>query len=277
MPFSTFKSIVDQCATYRHVLIRVVGLGEASMHPQFKECMEYLREKKIPVEITSNGGIFNVLDADEIINSSIVSLSISIDGFGDGTYEKLRPGGNYAELRQGIIRFYTQKKKSGKSPYFTIRNVLLGKTEAHRAEQAQRFKGEWADYCDRISFNDYIPAKLKAKNDNSDRVCDDVIHNLHIDWNGEVPLCTLQHTICDAEYTGNVNSSTLDEIWHHPRRQAVRMAHLSGDLQCAEFCTSCPKTRSGGLYRSVAKHGANRHPVLHNMERAVWRVIRGKA
>lgn len=182
MPISTFYSIVDQAKAIPNILIRVVGLGEASMHPQFKDAINYATSSGIPIEITSNGHIFEVMEPEELIQSSIVMLSISIDGFGDGSYEKLRVGGNYQKLRSNVKKFYDKRTKFNRGPYFTLRNVLLGKTDEKRAEQASRFKQEWYGYCDRMSFNDYIPVRLEKVNEGVPRICDDILYNIHIEW-----------------------------------------------------------------------------------------------
>lgn len=273
MPFEVFTSLVDQAARLPYVMLRVVGLGEAAMHPRFRDCIRYASERQIPMEITSNGHILEVLSVDEIANSSLVMLSISIDGFGDGTYEKLRPGGDYGKLRRNIEHFYRTISKRRKRPYFTLRNVLLGKTVEHRSEQSARFVKEWSGLCDRISFNEYLSSNLSKRNEGRLRVCDDILYNLHVEWDGSTPLCTYQHLITQQERTGNAAEVPIHQIWDEPRRTEVRRAHITGNLQTAPFCAKCPKTRRGAVYNNVRDYGRNRSPVRHYVERLLWRMI----
>ncbi|MFB0610998.1 radical SAM protein [Aurantiacibacter poecillastricola] len=274
MPFEVFTSLIDQMTAFPQTLLRLMGLGEVSLHPRFKDCVAYASEQGIPIEITSNGHIFEVLSPKQIVESSIVRLAISIDGFGDGTYEKMRPGGNYKRLREQVEEFYRYKKGKSDAPLFTIRNVLLGKTPEKRAAQAERFRGEWSELCDGLGFNDYVPARLTEVNEGPPRVCDDILYNLHIEWDGRTPLCTLQHTICEAEYTGNVYDVPLAEVWNDPRRVEVRQAHVNGDLSTSKFCLKCPKARPGAVYNNEARYGSFQTPVLHALERVAWRLIR---
>ncbi|WP_299475874.1 radical SAM protein [Cypionkella sp.] len=274
MSYEVFTSIIDQAAQFPYVLLRIVGLGEAAMHPRFRECVNYATARNIPIEITSNGHIFEVMSPTEIINSSIIMLSISIDGFSDGSYEKLRVGGNYQTLRENITSFHRAKAiTKSKRPLFTLRNVLLSKVAHKRAAQAARFKAEWSGLCDRISFNDYTPQALTENNEGKLRVCDNIFYNLHVEWDGRTPLCAYQHLIVDQEYTGNVGEMPVKEIWNDRRRQEVRQAHISGDLSVASFCQKCPKTRKTAVYRNIREHGSHSSALRHGLERLLWRIV----
>lgn len=273
MDLTTFRSVVDQAASQPNVLLRIVGLGEASMHPDFRGCIAYASEKGLPMELTSNGKIFDAMTPQEIVQSTIVSLSISIDGYGDGSYEKLRPGGDYARLRQQIRDFYAVKRQSRSGMVFTIRNVLLDKDDEKKSAQAARFREEWRGLSDRVSFNDYIAAKRMQPNETSDRICDDIMFNLHIEWDGSTPLCTYQHLICKQEETGNVADTSIAKIWRDERRRAVRHAHVSRDLSSAQFCKSCPKTRTQGVYRNGSRYNTNSAYAFHVAEAWLWRII----
>lgn len=274
MPFEVFTALIDQAAAYPYMLLRVVGLGEAAMHPRFRDCIAYASARGIPMEITSNGHIFEVMRPEEIMASSIIMLSISIDGFGDGTYEKMRPGGNYKTLRRNIETFYRAKRATRrKRPFFTLRNVLLGRTAEKRARQAARFGAEWAGLCDRMSFNDYIPQTLTVRNEGRLRVCDDILYNLHVEWDGRTPLCPYQHMISAPEETGNIGTVPLSQVWNDPRRQEIRKAHIRGDLSPARFCEKCPKTRQAAVYRSTRDHVRHGSPLYQRLERLLWRIV----
>ena len=274
MPFEVYTSLIDQADAYSYVLLRIAGLGEAALHPRFKDCVDYATERGIPIEITSNGHIFEVMTPEEIIASSIIMLSISIDGFGDGSYEKLRVGGDYQTLRDNIRAFHQARQAaSSKRPLFTLRKVLLSKDRDKKADQAKRFKEEWTDLCDRMSFNDYVPLVFKKKNEGKLRVCDNIFYNLHVEWDGRTPLCAYQHQITEQEHTGNVAETSLKDIWEDPRRQEVRRAHLSGDMSATRFCEKCPKTRNGAVYNNARDHVENSNRFRHMLERLLWRIV----
>lgn len=274
MPFEVFTSIVDQAAAFPYALIRLMGLGEASLHPRFRDCIKYATERNLEIEITSNGHIFEVLSPDEIMESSIIMLSISIDGFGDGSYEKMRTGGDYHALRENVHAFHNARKsKKSKRPLFTLRSVLFGKTPEKRAQYAQRFSDEWAGLYDRVSFNDYIPLKLTEKNAGNLRVCDDILYNLHIDWDGRTPLCSYQHQIVEPEYTGNAGVVPLTQIWNEERRTEMRKAHVCADLSVAPFCQNCPKTRKAAVYRNVRDNVRHNSSIRQAAERLLWRIV----
>ena len=47
MALPTFSKIVDEMACYPYAIIRLVGLGEAAMHPNFAEMLEYAKARAL--------------------------------------------------------------------------------------------------------------------------------------------------------------------------------------------------------------------------------------
>jgi MoaA/NifB/PqqE/SkfB family radical SAM enzyme len=90
MEFEVFKKIIDEVAQYPVAFVRLVGQGEPVLHPLFREMMEYVSGKKIKIELTTNGKIFELFPFEEILRWDIDIIGVSVDGIDGPTYKVLR-------------------------------------------------------------------------------------------------------------------------------------------------------------------------------------------
>ena len=82
------------------------------------------------------------------------------------------------------------------------------------------------------------------------RVCLDFLGRPTVDWKGNLYNCN-RLDISGAGLLGNLNESTLEELWNGPERARMLRAHLAGRRQDANpLCASCEfwgiSTPSGG-------------------------------
>ena len=273
MAFPTFAKVVDEMARYPYRVLRMVGLGEAAMHPDFARMLDYAKSRKVDVDITSNGTIFDVLSFEEIAASSIVMLGISVDGVDERSYAKIRLGGDYAKLRAHMAGFSAFRKATGRGPMVVARSVIMPRAQTGVENYVAAFKAEWADLCDRIKFNTMMPPEARTVYDTG-RVCDDIFFNAHVRWDGRVPLCNYQTHYTAPEWLGNVNDEPLVTLWKSSRAQEVRRAHLSGDLAKAEFCKRCFFQQCQSRTKAnQARFNASRKAHFTFLEKAAWRLL----
>jgi MoaA/NifB/PqqE/SkfB family radical SAM enzyme len=105
MDIGLFKKIVDEIASYPEAFLRIVGLGEPTIHPHFREMMRYISKKLTKVELTTNGSLFDIFSNEEILSWGIDILGVSVDGADKISYENIRRGGNYERLAKNISSF----------------------------------------------------------------------------------------------------------------------------------------------------------------------------
>jgi MoaA/NifB/PqqE/SkfB family radical SAM enzyme len=270
-----FRKVIDEVATYPYAVVRLMGLGECALHPEFREMIAYAAERRIALDVTTNGRIFDVMSPEEIVNSSIAILGVSIDGVDAASFAKLRVGGDYERLRRNVIAFAEARRRLGAHrPLFTVRNVLLSSDERRRDDMVAAFKAQWAEHCDRIKFNTLTPQKFHQVYCKAPRLCDDIFYNLHIEWDGSAPLCAYQHHITAQETVGDANTLSLAELWRAQRRREVRDAHLRCDFSKASFCKSCTAMQEQTKhYRSYARHNVNANRLQGALEKLAWRFI----
>jgi hypothetical protein len=150
----------------------------------------------------------------------------------------------------------------------------LSRDEEKKAEQAQRFVDTWRAHCDRIKFNTLTPLRAPKTAYDTGRICDDIFHNIHVEWDGTVPLCGYQHLITAPETMGRAGEAPLTKIWKNPRWEEVRRGHLQHDLSKSDFCRycfaqQCLKT----IYGNMAEFNMNRSRLRAALERVAWKVL----
>lgn len=92
MEFDVFKKIIDEISSYPVAFLRIVGLGESSMHPDFLQMLRYASNKGIKIEIATNGELIKRFLYNEILSLDIDILGVSVDGIDKKSYERIRVG-----------------------------------------------------------------------------------------------------------------------------------------------------------------------------------------
>ena len=189
MNYVLFRDIADQVSQHRYRALRIVGLGEPALHPAIEDILNYLKRTCDNLELCTDGILLEKLGPKAVLDSGIDYLSISVDGFENISYDKRRPGGNYAKLRSNIIELWNLKKeRGGKRPLIRIRHVAFpGDTEA----QLNGYRDNWSAYCDNVTFNKYKPPTLGNYSAPYNQ-CRDIKKYMRVNCNGDVPLCRHQ-------------------------------------------------------------------------------------
>ncbi len=270
MDFDLATKIIDEISSYAYCFLRFVGLGEPALHPRMSDILDYVKKKRIKVELTTNGTFLNAFSPEQILNWSIDIIGVSIDGWNESSYARLRAEGHYKELRRKVTALYEAKKRLGKHrPKIRVRSIVF---PGYTAEQLALYKRDWLKVSDGVTFNTFIPPG-RTRQSPPYQCCQDIFFTAHIRWDGRVPLCGYQYLYADdEEWLGTTSDTALADLWRHPRLQEVRKLHLKSDLSTIAFCTSCFRTQQKRLIRdNKTKYDALRNPVLSKLYRSFIR------
>jgi MoaA/NifB/PqqE/SkfB family radical SAM enzyme len=107
MAFTDFKRILDSTKAKR---LTLVGTGENFINPDIIDILNYAGEKCYWFSITTN---FTLVEGiiEDIINSKLGVLKISIDGATKETYNKIRKGAQYETILDNIVTLVQTKRK----------------------------------------------------------------------------------------------------------------------------------------------------------------------
>lgn len=200
----------------------------------------YAKQKGLSnVVLNSNGMLLDREMAEMLIDSGLDRLIISMDGFSKETYEKIRVGGNYEEVKNNCLGFIELLKKGNRlTPVFEMQFSILEENE-HELEAFNAFwsaQGVNVKNRPKVSWTGRIEAK-KLKPNRERIPCKWGLNHAGILWDGTLVACGGDSEgLFDA---GNIATATLSELWNTTHR-VFRQTHLEkrwSDLP--EVCKGC--------------------------------------
>lgn len=237
MKFESFKKIIDEIAEYPVAFLRIVGQGEPTLHPQFREMMEYVSGKSIKIELTTNGEIFEIFSFEEILRWDIDIIGVSIDGIDGPSYNKIRIGGDYNKLKKSLTQFYEFRNKvKRKYPMICVRNVILPN---YTPRQIENFNLDWISASDQVTHNTFHD-KIQSSSPTGFNRCKDIFFYAHLNFDGSIRQCAYDFLYGKNEMIGNIKNNSVANIWNSDSMKIMRWRHYKKDFPTA--CKKCHET-----------------------------------
>lgn len=252
MPFATFKKIVDEMAidigsANQDGIVFLHHFGESLMHPDFARFMNYGASKGMRFGLSANPIMLKDSVADKLLSAKLDTLIVSLDGHDDASFEKARGVKNaYERSKANLIRFLERKVETGWQTHviFSIIDFDLNKDSIAKARG-------WFEGLP--GLDEFLVKPYATFNGDSETVCAlgtdgnatrfPFVVCRHpwamfaITWDGVVVPCCNDY---DKKYPlGNVNDSTLMEIWNGEPMKALRQEFLSNNVTNS-LCRKCP-------------------------------------
>jgi MoaA/NifB/PqqE/SkfB family radical SAM enzyme len=235
MSLPVFRKIAEE-SSGRVIEIKIIGLGEPALHPELDAMMCLLKESRINTSLYTNGTLFDRYTPAEICKWQLWRLVVSIDGTDERSFARLRAGGDYWSLRAKLADFRGFRDgHRERLPLIEIRHVIMpNETPA----MLRSFQADWlSGLGDTVKYNLLGPPyDSRRKEDSTRPPCRDIRREIHIRFDGRVPLCGYSG---DREWIADVSTSTLQEIWNSARLNDVRQRHRRRDFSELPFCKTC--------------------------------------
>ncbi|AXH16145.1 hypothetical protein CRU99_10350 [Malaciobacter mytili] len=123
-----YKELID--SQYGLTEIKLQGIGEPLLHPDFFEMVKYAVSKKIWVRTTINGSLLHNENFKRLIDSGINDIQISFDGATKEIFEKIRKKSNFEQVVENVTLLNTYANKLNKN--VTNMWVLLQEYNKHQ-------------------------------------------------------------------------------------------------------------------------------------------------
>jgi MoaA/NifB/PqqE/SkfB family radical SAM enzyme len=238
----TFDNLERQTSESGIRWISIVGNGEATLHPRYTEYVRRLAAVTKFLELTTN---WHRVDEELMLSvlQFINLMHVSVDGASSEEYERTRVGGKLERLQDNLIALKRLKKKTGSKILVDVRVLVLPSQLADE----KRYLDFWRPYGDVVSrqyvFNfvdapesfDATACKPRAR-------CTLPFKTLDVNWNGNVPLCSrsrIQTGNPDGLSLGNINHTSLHELWNGPIMQQYRDGHRYQKEELVPICKGC--------------------------------------
>lgn len=196
----------------------------------------------IDIMMNTNGVLLNEKISNDIIDSGLTRLLIGFDGFSKETYEKVRVGADYDQVKANIENFLKiRKKRKSKLPLVRLSFVV---TDINKHEVVD-FYEYWKNKVDYVAFQDYIeppvesPDIIKVENnlENNEYDCDEPWNRLTIRANGDVlPCCSFWGYYLPIN---NILKTSIYDIWNGNEIESLRESFETQRLN--ETCQKCLK------------------------------------
>ncbi len=239
MDLDLFRKVVTDAAAHGTTFVYLHAWGESTIH---RELFTFVREAKkvgLQVGLSTNCTLLDQKKAQEVVDSGLDFLILSMDGAVKETYEKVRKNADFEVTRQNITNMLATKAHAGRGPFTVLQLIKMTETET----EVGQFVSYWKDIApDSVFVKKLWTWDGKAQDINRllvdempnavNTVCPALWKQLIIHWNGDVvPCCT---DIEGKLQLGNLREQTIAGIWNGAPMRELRRAHTEG--------------RRGGLY-----------------------------
>ena len=251
MSLSTYTNILNEIADEPRN-IHLNQMGEPLLNKNICEFVGLAKKDGHSVSLTTNGTLMNEFFALKLLENDIDSVTFSLDGFQASTYEKIRRGAVYDEVRKNIELFCEHKQKLNKKTKICIDCIESDLTRG----EIQDMKKYWRNKVDTINIlrldnwaGKYkLPAQFGKRNPSlynkktKRYPCNLLWNTIAISAEGNAMYCC--HDYCLLSNLPNVNELSLKNIWAE-FISVERNKHVENKIT-SEHCLHCDawKTRS---------------------------------
>ena len=238
MNTTLFEQIVQEVSLWKPKLFKIGGSGEPALHPRFDELMTRLTFAPLRVIVYTNGTLLRLFSHKDILSWKLDTIVVSVDGLDATSYEKIKLGSNYSEVRKLVSDFCDNRNSLHREwPDIEVRHIMMPHESARELLEFQR---DWLRLADTVRFNNLEPANgLSDFEDISPPKCRSIRREIAIQWDGRVPLCGGYRN----KYLGNVKDSSIAELWRHPLLEKLRRCNTRREFSDAPLCRRCCRCR----------------------------------
>ena len=255
----------------RELPVGLCGLGEPTLHPQFKECVEIF-SNGIPWSVGSNMSLVDKDTVDFLINKKFTTFSVSLDGVTKKTYEDIRAGLDYDTVLQNTEYFIKQLDEYATKyrPFWTEVYLQFVVTEWNKNEIQPFFKAwepkiqripncfisfkpicPWPDRFPTNKANILFPGPTNIEIFKHPKVvwgyydkpfklregCSMASHWVQIMSDGTYSICCMNSE--DHFEIGNVKNNTIMELFNSPVTNRYKKLQKEGRYDEIPFCDKC--------------------------------------
>jgi radical SAM protein with 4Fe4S-binding SPASM domain len=253
LDFEVFQKIIDEISKTAFMVV-LWNQGESYLHKDFDKMVHYASDKGLFTLVSTNANLD--LDAENIVNSGLDSMIISIDGTNQESYNKYRINGKLEKVYQNVTNIVAAKKKlKKKNPILRwqflvmkhneeeiplikkeavrlgVDNLELKTVQIYSKEDIQNFLPKNPKYRRYNIKSDSFELKHGIKNR-----CRRIWTNAVINCDGEVAICCFDKN--GEHKIGNIKNLSLKELWKNEKIMQMRNLILH-DRQAIDLCTNC--------------------------------------
>lgn len=276
MDFELFRKIIDECGEHRAFRILPFLHGETLLVPGVLDYFRYIRNvsPQSHVNLTTNGSRLTPQISETILREDLLdSLILSVEGADQETYERIRSGLSFEEVRENFLHFLRLRRQFGKQkPRLSVSMVVVDENRSSKKEFAEQWKE-----ADEVRFSVFFnwAGKLNSQSampDHRLNFCERMYHYVTILVDGRVALCCFDS---DGEYiVGDVRTQTISQIWHSREFNEIRRELFERNFDRLRLCARCDYIHHPAWVSSLVRirpYVQRKMPALANMLDGVYK------
>lgn len=225
MEKALFRSALDGAGRLEFALL--FQWGEPLLHPDFATLAREASRRGVRTLLTTNATLLDDRRIAALLGAGVDRVTVSVDGDAR-THEAVR-GVPLRRTEDAVRRLVAARDASGSTTAVDVSMVVAPETEAG----VDDFRARFAGVADRVQT---IP--LLVRGERRTRCREPWRGGLVVLADGRCTVCCVDHDGTLA--VGDARTDRLEDLWNGPRMQALRRAHVTGDLPpvcaaCAEY------------------------------------------
>ena len=244
LPVNQFKKIMKEVSEHSCPSITFGGTSEPILDERLPEFINLAKESGIiDIMLNTNGTLLSKSVAKEIIISGLTRLRLGFDGINPKTYENIRKGANFDNVKNNIINFINFRNSIQQDiPVVRISCVRLKENE----NEINDFIQYWKKIVDYVSIQRYKPHEFTAKRmwnkmgsgekKLENIKCSQPFERLYIRGNGDTYGCC---SIVYGPKVGNVFKDRIYDIWNSEKMKHLRKSIRHDKLNNFPNCIKC--------------------------------------
>lgn len=242
------RKVVDQGVPHGGIVYYLHKDGEPLMHPQILDIIAYIKaaHPKNEVRLTTNGTLLKEQSARRLIELKVDQLRVGVRAATRETFLRVHKKDLFDRVKANVERVLELKQEMAATlPMVVVQIVVCEDTVG----EIDLFRQQWGDKDVFMEIKDFMSwggwtadSTLPLNNDDPQRPpCIDPFHNLVVNWDGKVSLCSLDWN--NSVPLGDVAKQDVLAVWHGEPVTAVRQAHLKGNFKHNSMCANCQEWR----------------------------------
>lgn len=261
MTLSLFKTIMAQ-ATPELMYLNLYFQGEPLLNNELPQMGQRARKLRVYTTVSTNGLLLGETVCSELVKARVNRVVISLDGITQPVYEKYRVGGRVSEVKAGIMRLLSARKRLDARLPIVVVQFLVFEHNRHelpeikkwcrqngvdkleiKTAQINGFAGNSVQPPVDPGFSRYIESadgqpRFRRKPRNH---CWRLWSSAVVAWNGMVAPCCYDK---DLDYSpGTLREDNLKNVFKNQKMKDMRKKVLR-ERSDIEICQNCPEGRS---------------------------------
>lgn len=236
MKYELYTKLVDEAALLGVYSIKLSWRGEPLLNKNIVQMVKYAKSKGIrEVAFLSNAELLTKEMAEALVDAGLDWLSISADGTGE-IYNEIRRPAIFEETLERVAYMKQYRDSKGLTrPLLRVQSIMSAVEN-----NPEEFKKAWANVVDRMNIIADETRDFNEKDLQFDRyfVCSKPWQRMTIAYDGRAHQCISDYSA--KKIIGDSNETSLYDIWHGSKNEAVREAFRQHNyLEENPACSIC--------------------------------------